>query len=105
MNEDGAGEGSGDTERLSFLDRELPGGFSCRSVTIAERSERVYDESEWADTFVVVEEGALEVECLGGSRACFASGSILCFQRLGLRTLRNPGNEPVLLTAISRRLP
>jgi hypothetical protein len=98
-------DGDGVIERLSFLGRQLPEGVLCRVVTIARRSERPYDESEWSGAFVVVEEGELELECLGGTRSCFASGSVLCFQRLGLRTLRNLGDEPVLLTAISRAQP
>jgi hypothetical protein len=92
-----------DDERVSFLGRRLPERFVCREVTIACMSERAYDEGEWAGAVVVVEEGELELECRGGSRSRFASGSVLFFASLGLRTLRNPGDAPVLLTAVTRR--
>jgi hypothetical protein len=97
--------GDGHKGSLSFLGRQLPEGVVCRLVTIAQRSERPYDESEWAGALIVVEQGELELECLGGTRSCFATGSVLCFQRLGLRRLRNLGDEPLLLTAISRPQP
>jgi hypothetical protein len=92
-----------DDERVSFVGRRLPEGFVCREVAIEGRSERRYDEDEWAGAVVVVEEGELELECRGGSRSRFASGSVLFFQSLGLLTLRNPGDAPLLLTAVTRR--
>jgi hypothetical protein len=89
-------------ERVSFLGGRLPEGFVCREVTIECGSERPYDAGEWGGAIVVVEEGELELECQGGSRARFASGSILFFEALGLLTLRNPGDARVLLTAVTR---
>jgi hypothetical protein len=93
----------GDGERLSFLGRELPETFACREVSIECRSERPYDGREWVGALVVVEEGELELECLGGSRSRFARGAVLFFDSLPLRTLRNPGDQTLLLTAVTRR--
>jgi hypothetical protein len=90
-------------ESLSFLGRELPETFACREVSIARRSERPYDGREWAGALVVIEQGELELECRGGSRSRFARGSVLFFESLPLRTLRNPGEETLLLTAVTRR--
>jgi quercetin dioxygenase-like cupin family protein len=92
-----------DGERLSFVGRELPDDFACRRVTIEPGSERPYDAADWAGAVIIVEEGELELECRGGSRSRFASGSVLFFESLPLRTLRNCGDGPVLLTSVSRR--
>jgi hypothetical protein len=93
----------GDCEGLSFLGRALPERFACREVSLAGLSERVYNAHEWAGALVVVESGELEVECLRGRRRRFASGSVLFFEALPLRVLRNPGEELLLLTAVTRR--
>jgi hypothetical protein len=81
---------------------ELPPLFVARSVTVAAGCERPYELSEWADAIVLVQEGAIELECLGGTRSCFGTGALLCFDSLPLRTLRAAGGEPALLIAVSR---
>jgi hypothetical protein len=98
-----AGHAVIDGERVSFVGRMLPDRFVCRAVTIEPNTERLYDAAEWAGAVIVVEEGELELECRSGTRSQFASGSVLFFESLPLRTLRNPGDAPVLLTAVSRR--
>jgi hypothetical protein len=50
-----------------------------------------------------VEAGEIELECVSGERRRFASTSIVCFSPV-LRLLRNCGDGPVRLVAISRRL-
>ena len=92
-----------DDEPLSFVERRLPEGFAARTFTIAAGCERGYEQREWADSIIVVEEGVIELECLGGTRSRFAAGAVLCFDSLPLRTLRNTGREPALLSAVSRR--
>jgi hypothetical protein len=96
-------DGNRDGERVSFLGRDLPETFVFREVVIECGSERPYDAGEWAGAVVVVEEGELELECRGGTRSRFASGSVLFFEFLGLRMLRNRGDAPVVLTAVARR--
>ena len=91
-----------DSEPISFLGRQLPAGFAVRQVTIAAESERAYVHSEWAGALVVVEAGQIELECLSGSRASFASGAILFFDSLPLRTLRNRHRQPTVLSTLTK---
>ena len=93
----------GDSERLSFIGRELPQGFVARHVAIAPGCERAYESTEWSDALVVVEAGDLELECIGGTRARFDGGAVLFLDSLPLKTLRNCGRESLLLIAVSRR--
>ena len=69
---------------------------------LAAGCERRYERSEWADAIVLVERGEIELECLGGTRSRFATGALLCFDSLPLRTLRNAGGEAALLFAVAR---
>ena len=49
-----------------------------------------------------LESGEVELECSAGERSRFAVGAVLCF-RPPVRFLRNSGDEPARLIAISRR--
>jgi hypothetical protein len=89
-------------DRLSFLGRELPEAFVLKILTLAPESEEPYREEDWADAIVIVERGELEVECQAGGRKLFRRGAILWLVGLPLRTLRNRGQEPVVLAAVSR---
>jgi hypothetical protein len=82
--------------------RDLPPRFVARHVTVAAGGELPYERREWTDAIVLVRAGMIELECLGGTRRCFGSGALLCFDSLPLRTLRNAGDEPALLMALSR---
>jgi hypothetical protein len=77
--------------------------MDVRLVSIPRQSELAYEPSEWAGTLVVVEAGEVELECRGGASACFGTGSVLFFEGLGLRAVRNAGDEPALLSAVTRR--
>jgi hypothetical protein len=77
--------------------------FRARAISIPAGETRSYDESEWRDALVLVEQGEVEIECLGGSCERFGRGALLCLASLPLRALRNPGSETTRLTAISRR--
>ena len=98
---------SGDTDwdegPVSFLGRPTPPGMGVRLVSIPRQSELAYEPSDWAGALVVVEAGEVELECRGGASACFATGSVLFFEGLGLRAVRNTGDEPALLSAVTRR--
>jgi hypothetical protein len=76
--------------------------FVARTVTVAAGCELPYERGDWADAIVLVQRGELELECLGGTRACFATGALLCFDCLPLRTMRAAGGAPAHLIAISR---
>src|SRR5262249_31732122 len=95
-------EGS-EGELLSFLGTPVPEAFALRFVAVLPGSERAYREGEWRDSLVVVEQGEVELECLSGKRCRFGPGGVLSLGGLSLRTLRNRGDEPVLLVAVSRR--
>jgi quercetin dioxygenase-like cupin family protein len=90
-------------ERLSFLGRRLPSWVELRMVVVAPGHRLAFDEAAWSDAIVVVEGGALELECLGGSRQRLVRGDLLWLSGLPLRVLHNPGREPVVLTVVSRR--
>src|SRR4051794_8177047 len=89
-------------DRLSFLGRELPGCFVRKFVTLPPGSEEPYREADWADAIVIVEQGELELECQAGGRKRFRRGAVLWLVGLPLRTLRNRGEEPVVIAAVSR---
>jgi quercetin dioxygenase-like cupin family protein len=93
----------GDTGLPSFLGRRLPPGFELRVVTIAPGCVRPYDDGEWRDALVVVEQGEIELESLGGTRRRLPHGAVLWLAGLPLRALHNPGAETALLAAVSRR--
>jgi hypothetical protein len=92
-------------ERLSFLGRRLPSWVEHRMVILAPGHALTYDQADWRDALVVIESGALDLECLGGSRQRFVRGDLLRLSGLPLRALHNPGREPAVLTVVSRRRP
>jgi hypothetical protein len=62
-----------------------------------------YRAADWRDALVIVEQGEIELEGLGGGRWHFRRGDVLWFTGLPLRALHNPGPEPAVLVALSRR--
>ncbi|GAA3803791.1 hypothetical protein GCM10022226_24470 [Sphaerisporangium flaviroseum] len=88
---------------LSFLDLRLPPSFELRGVIVEPGRERVYDETEWRDAIVMVERGRIELVCSDGHRHGFGRGHVLWLHGLPVRVLFNPGREPAVLVAISRR--
>jgi hypothetical protein len=94
---------AGDSGPVSFVGRELPETFLVACVAIEPGGERPYVLGDWADALVVIEAGELELECEAGSRARFREGAVLVLHPLPLRTLRNPGERALVLTAVSRR--
>jgi quercetin dioxygenase-like cupin family protein len=92
-----------DAEPITFLGRPLGPSFQARTVTIAPGGTRPYDEAEWRDALVVVECGAVVVECGGGGRRAFEQGDVLWLTGMGVRALHNEGAESAVLVAVSRR--
>lgn len=78
------------------------GRLRRRTVTLQPGDVLAFVAADWADTLVVVERGALEIECLSGRCATFAAGAVLAPIALPVRRLRNPGCEPLVLEAVSR---
>jgi hypothetical protein len=89
--------------RVALLGRRLPPAFRLRTVAVGPRRALEFDEAEWRDSLVVVERGEIELECHDGSGQRFGPGDVLCLVGLPLCALVNPGHEPVLLLAVSRR--
>ena len=59
--------------------------------------------SVWRGALVLVERGALEVECGSGERRTFDAGSLLVLDWLALGTLHNAGVDELVLLAVRRR--
>ena len=93
----GAGRG-----RRSFLGSPVPHGFQVRRIVLDCGAERAYDETEWLDAIVLVEDGEIELECRRGSRHRFARGDVLWLVGLPLRVRRCFGTGPAVLLAVSR---
>jgi hypothetical protein len=87
---------------FTMLGERLPPAFERRVVAIPPGCERAFDHEDWRDAIVVVERGAVELECSGGSRHWFGRGDVLWLSGLPLRALRNRGREPAWLVAVSR---
>jgi quercetin dioxygenase-like cupin family protein len=88
---------------LSFLGRPLPAAFASRVVALAPGGARPYVAAEWRDTLVFVERGEIELETVSDGPRRFASGDVLWLSGLPVRALHNPGDEPAVLVAVSRR--
>ena len=86
-----------------FLGRPLSPAFVLRVVTVAPGEVKAYRDEEWRDALVVVETGSIELETQSGSRRGFRTGDVLCLVGLALRALHNPGPDPAVLIAVSRR--
>jgi hypothetical protein len=72
-------------------------------ITLAPGTSRPFDTADWADALVVLECGVVELEALSGCRVRLQPGAIFWLAGLPLRCLHNPGQEPTVLVAISRR--
>jgi hypothetical protein len=86
---------------LSFLGGRIEPAFQIRQVVVPPGAQRAFDSAEWRGSLVVVEQGVIELESLGGDRRTFCSGDVLWLA--GLRLLRNSGTIPAVLSATSRR--
>jgi quercetin dioxygenase-like cupin family protein len=77
--------------------------FERRIVTVAPGATRAYRESDWRDAIVLVERGEITLEYWEDDAQQFGSGAVIWLVGLQVRTLRNPGREPAVLVAVSRR--
>ena len=83
----------------------VPDRFRRRVVTIAPGERCAYVSEDWEDALVLVEDGAVELEDLGGDRRSLARGAVLWLVGLPLKAVHNVGRHPAVLVAVSRRLP
>ncbi|KAB1948726.1 hypothetical protein F8271_01785 [Micromonospora sp. ALFpr18c] len=94
------GDGEGP---LSFLRSRLRPDLQLRVVTLPPGGVLDYDEADWRDAIVVVEQGQIELEAVGGTRQTVGCGDVLWLAALPLRALRNRGAVTATLAAVSRR--
>ena len=92
-----------DGEPITFLGRPLGPSFRARVVALPPGTIRPYDESEWSDALVVVECGAVVLECRGGTRRAFGTGDVIWLTGMGVLALHNEGAGRAVLVAVSRR--
>ncbi|MEA2444880.1 MAG: hypothetical protein QOJ12_2172 [Thermoleophilales bacterium] len=90
-------------ERLCFVGRRISPAFQLRLITVAPGAERPYDADEWRGALVVVEVGEIELESLCGRRWQFGAGDVLWLADLPLHALHNPGSEPAVIAAVTKR--
>jgi hypothetical protein len=95
--------GDAENDRISFLNDDLPPGFELELVSVEPGATRPYRDADWWDSLVVVEHGQVELECVRGGRRTFVQGAVMWLAGLPLVALHNPGPEPVLLAAVSRK--
>jgi hypothetical protein len=100
--DDGPDDGL-DTAPVSFLHRRLSASFDKSVVTVEPGGRRPYRAAEWDGALVVVESGEVLLECADGGARRFATGAVLWLAGLGLVALHNPGADPAVLVAVSRR--
>ena len=79
--------------------------FARRTVVLEPGTSRPYDDAEWHDAIVMIEGGAVDLDCTAGGRRRFTAGAVLWLTGISLRTLHNAGVEPVVLVAVTRRRP
>ena len=82
---------------------DLPPAFERFRLTLAPGEVRPTRPGEWAGCLVLVERGAIEVDCDAGGMRSFSAGDLLALGWLPIRTLRNPGAREACLLAVRRR--
>lgn len=81
----------------------LPPAFERFRLVVAPGEHRPTGPEAWAGCLVLVERGALEVDCDGGGMRSFVAGDLLALGWLPIRALRNPGMVETNLVAVRRR--
>jgi quercetin dioxygenase-like cupin family protein len=83
----------------------LPTRFARRVVTMAPGEVRPSVEADWRDALVVVEQGALELECRGDRWQHVRQGDVLWLAGVPVVALHNLGAVTAVLVAIRRAGP
>jgi hypothetical protein len=81
----------------------LPPTVERFRLVLASGERRPTRPAEWAGCLVLVERGAIEVDCDAGGMRSFAAGDLLALGWLPIRSLRNPGSSDACLVAVRRR--
>jgi hypothetical protein len=92
-----------DGEPVTFLGRWMSPAFDRRYVRLPAGSRQPHRDADWEGALVVVEDGAIELECVRGGRRRFETGAVLWLSGVPLVAMHNPGPHPALVVAVSRR--
>ena len=87
----------------TFLGRAVPASFLRVVVVIEPGAEHPYRAADWTDAIVAVERGEVWLVGVRGGQLLVRRGDVLWLSPTPLRALRNAGEEPAVLVAISRR--
>jgi hypothetical protein len=74
--------------------------FERRTLTIAPGASRAPGDADWPRAIVLVTQGELELEGVGGGRAHFGEGDLIWTHDVPLRALRNRGPDDVVLLGV-----
>ncbi len=88
---------------LAFLGDPLPRWVDRRAVIIGPGEVRRYEEAEWRDALVIVEQGEVVLEWTRAGRTTFRAGDVLWLVDVPVRRICNDGDDDAVLVAISRR--
>jgi hypothetical protein len=88
--------------RLSFIGKQVPGGFQVSVIVIPPRGERQYDAAEWQAALVVVERGCVDLVGDRDHHLLLTPGAALALTRIHLRAIANRGATAAVLSVVSR---
>jgi hypothetical protein len=88
---------------LPFEEGRPHPAFELRRLALGPGKRHAYDPREWQDSLVVIERGAVELECRSGASRAFSGGTVLWLAGLPVRAIHNHGNDTALLVAVRRR--
>jgi hypothetical protein len=80
----------------------LPDGFAIHVYRAAPGRDLGLEPAPPRGAIVVVEQGALELECLSGACRRFGRGSMIPIARLPVAHIRSVGSRPLVLVAVAR---
>jgi hypothetical protein len=84
----------GPVDPPSLLRAAPPSRFEVRVTAVALGRMLAHRDSDWRDALVVVEQGAIDLEWLGGARQRFGCGAVLWLAGLPPRAVGNRRLEP-----------
>lgn len=82
---------------------DLPPAFERFRLVLGPGEQRPTRPADWTGCLVLIERGAIEVDCDAGGMRSFVTGDLLALGWLPIHTLRNPGAAEASLVAVRRR--
>lgn len=84
---------------------DLPPAFERFRLVLRPGEQRPTRPADWTGCLVLIERGAIEVDCDAGGMRSFVTGDLLALGWLPIHTLRNPCAAEASLVAVRRRDP